>query len=249
MGISSNTLFHFTDKIEILQQIIEDGFKMSYCLEVENAFPMVSFCDLPLSSIKEQLDKYGDYGIGMTLNWGKENKLNPVYYFDENSHLIDDFRKANLWSQNMMLKVLSGERNADWIEESRPFMEFLMNTSRYQKFYMSDLVREGKTHSNYKFYNEREWRFVPEFTHKEINGRMNKQEYDKYKQNKSKPHIHSNSLKFISSDIRYLILKNESEVIDFIRYLKTQEHLFENQDEFELLKTKITTAEMIKEDV
>ncbi len=249
MSISSNTLFHFTDKQEILQKIIVEGFKMSYCLEVENAFPMISFCDLPISSIKEQLEKYGEYGIGMSLNWGKEKKLNPVFYFDENSHLIDDFKKANLWSQKMMIDIIAGKKDPSWVNENRPFMEFLLNSSRYQKFYMSDLVRGGVIHHNYKFYNEREWRYVPEFTHSKINGRMNKVEYEEYKKTHSKPHINDHSLKFLSSDIRYIILKNEAEILPFMNFLENQITLFKNKDDFEILKTKITTSTRILEDV
>lgn len=249
MSISSNTLFHFTDKIDILKKIIEDGFKMSYCLEVENAFPMISFCDLPMSSIKEQLKKYGNYGIGMSLNWGKENKLNPVFYFEENSHLMDDFTTANLWSQNLMLKVMQGKQDPNWVEESRPFMAFLLNFSRYQKFYMSDLIRSGRIYSNYKFYNEREWRYVPEFAHSEIKTRMSKSEYEDYKKINTKPHIHEFSLKFSAEDIRYIILKDDIEVLEFINYLKEQTQLYTKCEELELLKTKITTAERIFDDI
>ena len=249
MSISSNTLFHFTDKLDILKKIIEDGFKMSYCLETENAFPMISFCDLPFSSIKEQLEKYGNYGIGMSLKWGKENKLNPVNYFEENSHLIEDFNKANLWSQNMMRNVMQGKKDSNWVEESKPFMEFLLNSSRYQKFYMYDLERDGKIFPNYKFYNEREWRYVPKCTHPEIKNRMSKSEYEQYKKNHSKPHINNHSLKFYAQDIRYIILKNEQEILEFISYLKDQTVLYNNIEEFEILKTKITTTERILEDI
>jgi hypothetical protein len=249
MSISSNTLFHFTDKKEVLQKIITDGFKMSYCLEGENAFPMVSFCDLPFSSIKEQLEKYGSYGIGMSLSWGKEKKLNPVFYFDENSHLIDDFKKANLWSQTLMMSILTGKRDPSWVEESRPFMEFLLNSSRYQKFYMSDLIRDGKTFSNYKFYNEREWRYVPEITHSHINSRMNKVEYEEYKKTHFKPHINEFSLKFTAKDIRYIILKDDTEILGFIHFLKQQTSLFKDDNEFEISKTKITTTARILDDI
>lgn len=249
MSVSSNTLFHFTDKIENIQKIIENGFKMSYCLEVENAFPMISFCDLPLSLIKEQLQKYGNYGIGMSLNWGKENKLNPVFYFDENSNLIEDFRKANLWSQSMMLEVLAGKRNPQWVDDNRPSMEFLLNLARYSKFYMSDLVRDDKIYSNYKFYDEREWRYVPELPHNEIVNRMNKQEYEEYKKKNQKPHIQNYSLKFKSTDIRYIILQEEAEILSFIDYLENQKHLFNKPRDFELLKTKISTTEQILQDV
>lgn len=249
MNISSNTLFHFTDKMEILKKIIEEGFKISYCLEVENAFPIISFCDLPMSSIKEQLEKYGNYGIGMSMKWGKENKLNPVFYFDENSNLIEDFQKANLWSQKMMKGALNGQNSPNWVNESKPLVEFLLNLSRYQKFYMSDLERNGEIIPDYKFYNEREWRYVPEFTHSKIKVRMSKKEYEDYRVRHSKPHINEHSLKFFARDIRYIILKNDAEILDFIQYLGNTTNLYEQPEDFELLKTKIMTTERILNDI
>ena len=89
MGIvSANTLFHFTSKLDYLEGILESDFIPRYNLEdinlagrsIKIAFPMVCFCDIPLSSISEHLDKYGQYAIGMSINWANKNGLNPVLY-------------------------------------------------------------------------------------------------------------------------------------------------------------------------
>ena len=71
MGLSPSTLFHLTSKTG-LKGILKDNFKLKYCLEkidhtempVELAIPMVAFCDIKISEIKDHIDKYGSYGIG-----------------------------------------------------------------------------------------------------------------------------------------------------------------------------------------
>jgi hypothetical protein len=101
MAVSSNTLFHFTDSAENLIRILENDFLPRFCLEelelfrkgdtplIDMAIPMVCFCDLPLSNIGEQLSAYGNYGIGMSKEWGIRQGINPVLYLTPNS----DFHK------------------------------------------------------------------------------------------------------------------------------------------------------------
>lgn len=86
MPLSSNSLIHFTKNKSTLCGILENDFKIKYCLETINAkrhqyigaVPMVSFCDIPLSEVKDHIKKYGAYGIGLSKQWGIKNGLNPV---------------------------------------------------------------------------------------------------------------------------------------------------------------------------
>lgn len=95
-NISSETLFHFTPKPEYLFQLLQNEFKPRYYPEIihlegmktlNKAIPMVCFCDIPLSQIKDHIDTYGNYGIGMTKEWAIKNKLNPVLYLEPSSKL------------------------------------------------------------------------------------------------------------------------------------------------------------------
>jgi hypothetical protein len=84
MNISSNTLFHFTDKIENVISILKEEFRPHFCLEdlndfvapddrieeLEHAIPMVCFCDIPLSQSMNHRKTYGNYGIGLSKEWG-----------------------------------------------------------------------------------------------------------------------------------------------------------------------------------
>ena len=72
--LSANTLFHFTDHIDKLVGILENEFYPNYSLEnqehigpviFEIAFPMVSFCDIPLSQTQAHTVYYGNYAIGL----------------------------------------------------------------------------------------------------------------------------------------------------------------------------------------
>ena len=92
MPISSNTLFHFTRSAEALVGILKHEFTPHYCLEDYSvlpaaapespniAIPMVSFCDIPLSQASEHLAQYGDFGIGLSKNWGMKKGVSPVLY-------------------------------------------------------------------------------------------------------------------------------------------------------------------------
>ena len=58
--LSANTLFHFTNSLENIENILEQEFFPNYSLEViqtldiekEIAIPMVCFCDIPLLNTK-----------------------------------------------------------------------------------------------------------------------------------------------------------------------------------------------------
>lgn len=55
MGLSSNTIIHFTKNFTNLKGILANNFKVSYCREkiiseskeIDYLIPMVSFCDIP----------------------------------------------------------------------------------------------------------------------------------------------------------------------------------------------------------
>jgi hypothetical protein len=86
--LSSATLFHFTQSLDTLKQILTDGFKPYYSSEDLTMFgvrecpgiPMVSFCDIPLSQTTQHVTHYGRYALGLTKEWGMERNVVPVHY-------------------------------------------------------------------------------------------------------------------------------------------------------------------------
>ncbi|WP_057937859.1 abortive infection system antitoxin AbiGi family protein [Algoriphagus resistens] len=74
MALYPQILFHFTKK-KSLYTILNETFKASYAREriiggnntKEFAVPMVSFSDLRLSELKNNIGTYGKFGIGFTV--------------------------------------------------------------------------------------------------------------------------------------------------------------------------------------
>lgn len=165
MSISSNSVIHFTSQFDYLKGILKEGFEVKFCVEetyVKSgkfgaAIPMVSFCDNPLSEIKNHIFKYGSYGIGLKKEWAAKNGLNPVLYIERSSLLGDNLRDAVI----EYTKQSTGQNQNETQKK-------LLDVGRYIKNYQRDLIRNGETYKNYRFYDEREWRFVPDISHEPI---------------------------------------------------------------------------------
>jgi hypothetical protein len=245
MALSTNSIIHYTKSIDSLKQILESGFKVKYCYEkidstekghLQAAFPMVSFCDIPLSQVKEHIESYGEYGIGLRKDWAKSKKLSPVLYFDKDSELMNYLREE---FERLLNKVKEEEYELSDLDH-------LLNILAYSKNYEADLKLKGsQTIKNYRFYNEREWRFVP---NKTILGEaklfLNESVYgkDKKKYNDALEHIR---LTFDTKDISYIIVKNESEIKEITQSIR---NLFADKctmQEMEILLTRIITTDQI----
>lgn len=101
MPITTSSVFHFTDSLQHLQGILKQGFKVHCCKEkirgvmkddAYMAFPMVSFCDIPLSEVKEHINSYGEYAVGLTKEWAARKHLNPVLYLEHDSTLTKSLK-------------------------------------------------------------------------------------------------------------------------------------------------------------
>jgi len=258
MAISSNSIIHYTKEISWLKSIIEfKRFRIGYCSEKVNtrgsksysfAIPMVSFCDIPITEYKKQfyhtkgkkLGYYGDYGIGLTKTWASNNGLNPVVYIEYNSFTGTGLRKCVEYfinSKSLGSKVLISDND---INE-------LLQFALYAKNYQGELYINGKLEEKkYKFYDEREWRFVPKSS--EIKGNEILLDISKYESNKL---LHNNRindcyLNFMLEDISYIIVNAESEIEQIIDLL--QKVTAKDEKLFKKLVTKIFTNEQVLND-
>ncbi|MCL6272312.1 abortive infection system antitoxin AbiGi family protein [Sansalvadorimonas sp. 2012CJ34-2] len=244
MALSTNSIIHYTRSLKILKSILDEGFRVKYCVEElalketrsDAAHPMISFCDIPLSDSKQHFSAYGKYGIGLSKDWAKRNGINPVIYIDKDS----------LFSKSIgnLLKQRRDRKNTNLNREQRTE---ILRLKSYAKNYSGVLERDGKRRE-YKFYDEREWRLVPD--KEKLNGQKFSISASEYKKDKD---LHNSKLSdirvtFTPNDISYIIVKNTSQIPRMIRHLRK---LYQNEAtsaELDILFSKICSTEQIIQD-
>jgi hypothetical protein len=246
MALSANTLIHFTGDKENLKKILEENFRVFNCKEsvvlagkkINFRVPMVSFCDIPLSEVKEHISKYGNYGIGMTKEWGLHKGLNPVLYIAQNSALSASYRLA--------YKHYALDTNKDiddWTDEQKSIGDVL----RYMKNYEAPLERKGIKIDSYRFSDEREWRFVPLFS-EDFKMFVGEDYYQKNADEVNKP-LRPIRLEFEPNDIKYIIINDDSEIGEFVDHLRRVKGKNYSLHDIERLTTRIFTTDQIKTDI
>lgn len=156
--------------------------KRPYNIFKQLAIPMVCFCDIPLGQIQGHANVYspqGAYGIGLTRDWGLNKKCTPVSYVHEHSPLLIASELVNdiLSEFSERYSPSNGIEYSDYLVKSSSFEvkrfirgEIYTRTSfrafLYVKSYKGYYFRNGEIFkdplsSNYNFYDEREWRYVP----------------------------------------------------------------------------------------
>ena len=252
--LSSNTLFHFTNSGEKLISILKHEFKPRYCLEdmgtfvkdslyaEELAFPMVCFCDIPLSKIKHHLSFYGNFGIGLSKEWGVKNKISPLTYVNNESALLKFINNNILACEG---KVFNGHPEIDeiWINT--------LNMIRYFKPYEGKFWRNGKYLDGVRFYDEREWRYIPDMPFKNDNYRfwINKNDYlDEIGRSQLNEVVSDNfRLRFEPNDIKYIIVEKEQQIPSIIRAIEQIKNKYD-EETIKLLTTRIISKQQIEED-
>ncbi|HBN52706.1 MAG TPA: hypothetical protein DD456_01295 [Stenotrophomonas sp.] len=248
MSLSSSTLIHFANSKDALKGILENNFKIFNCKEtivldgkpVSLHIPMVSFCDIPLSKIKEHIIKYGSYGIGLRKEWAIANELNPVLYVSKKSALAKSYKVAF----NHFVSDVSGE-----LSKSSEEIQCIADIVRYIKNYEGDLTRKGTTIKSYRYSDEREWRYVPCF--KDYPDMVVSANWYMQKDNKASCDslLESLRLHFEPNDIKYIIIRDDSEISEFIDHLRKAKGKKYTHEDVERLTTRILTTEQIQADV
>lgn len=248
--ISSSALFHFTKSINAIKSILRDGFFPHYCPEYSldredraaasrghhplRAIPMVSFCDLPLSLIREHLDQYGPCGIGLTKEWGIHNRVAPVIYTHSRARTRPSVSRLVAKAP----VTIDGQTLSD--------MQFL---AAYSKPFEGPAWRNNRVQKKVRFYDEREWRYVPATGGKPALFL----DWAEYRDVSKRTELHNrfkreSALPIPPGAIQYLILpfkrdeQNILELHDFIRSLYSRKDAI-------LVTTTIMTDNCITEDI
>jgi len=224
-NLSSNSLFHFVNKMEYLLDILRNGFQARYCYEkfpklnIPIAIPMKCFCDIPLGQIKYHISKYKGYGIGVSKSFARKNGITPVIYVHNNSKTLIDYLKE-MQSSGVITDI---------------------SILPYFKKY------SGKENlSTVRYYDEKEWRFVPDdFSFLDLRRvkEVNRKNHVRRHNNK----LNKTDYRLILSpnDIKYLFVEKKNDVNDLIIELKLIKSSIYTTNEIELLISKIITASQI----
>jgi hypothetical protein len=165
MRAHADSLFHFTQDLKTLLLILDAGFWPRYRPE-ETAwrfpsapwplpgasYPMVCFCDIPLSKAAMHAGRYGQYAIGLTREWGIRSGVHPVWYFG-NANEVN-----TALSQVSSLALSTNDR----VAHSAVFhLMAMLKPLHGHSFERIDggwwLLSEAEV----DFYEEMEWRYVP----------------------------------------------------------------------------------------
>ena len=202
---------------------------------------MVSFCDIPLSQIQAHTAYYGNYAIGLKKEWGIKNKINPVLYTYKNS------------STAINLRAIFDKFRDDDREVIIDFGSYIKNYKG--KLWKDDryvgMWRDGKfTAKNINFYDEREWRYIPKIDVDQdgIDKFMKMPDFKNkdYRDAQNKK-LKSKRLSFQPNDIKYIIVKKESEILNMVSKLWKLKEKY-NPDVKNILQTRIISMEHIRED-
>jgi len=247
-NISSNVLFHFTKSMGNLKSILKNGFYPRYCAEYTldpadrraayrrkhpmRAAPMVCFCDLPLSLILRHLKTYGPFGIGLTKQWGLRSRVTPVIYTHREAPTL----------RPILRLAAKADKETDSTAASNSRL-----LATYTKPLVGPAWRNGRlTKKPVRFYDEREWRYVPVVREDEPLF-LNRDHYTRPNITKA---LHRRfrkeyALPIHPDDIQYLIVPNDGHILALHKYLK---RLYTPKDAV-LVTTAIMTIDCIHEDV
>lgn len=254
MGLSSNTLLHQTDYNGLMGIIKTKGFKLSYSLEniVSNypvnfnyAFPMVSFSDIPFSELNAHLYKYGGFSIGMKREWIIRKGFNPVCYYSKDCSVLERI------IQQYNYYFIEGKGDARQNLKDNEYIDYKLFITQlaYTKNYEGYLKTKKKEYSNYRFSDEREWRFIPQI--ESLNGELLNFiiNSDEYKNNKQLhlDDIQNPVIDFDIDDIRYIIVDKEYQIAAVKKQLYST---FVNPpDKWEQININFFTSKQIENDI
>ncbi|HFD1835109.1 TPA: abortive infection system antitoxin AbiGi family protein [Clostridium perfringens] len=254
--LSANTLFHFTNNIDNIINILTNEFSPRYCMEsfeflggcdLEIAIPMVCFCDIPLSQIKNHIENYGGYAIGLSKEWGGSKGINPVAYSIKNSLST----KAISNVINIINRECEDEQKKNDIDNA---YDFMCNFVFYMKPYEGNSWNKEKFDGKYtRFYDEREWRYIPDIDvikKYNIDWFLEKEEFLDYKGRREYNNKISEIIKlsFEPDDIKYIIVNSEDEILDLFRAIDNIKGDKYSLNRINILKTRIISKDQILND-
>lgn len=244
MNPKSHTLFHFTKSNETLKLVLKNGFWPRYCLEdvnwlgIENAefvaYPMVCFCDIPLSRVDEHVGFYGEFGIGLTKEWAMINGLTPIHYVSQNSGIPASY--------NSLVDLIA--KDAENKNDGWSSLRYLL---AHTKPLEGGMVVSGEI-TNKEFHQESEWRYIAK--HENVSDFITHSDYNEEENLAGRNNETKNNcmLQFSPKDIKYIFVKRDSDIPDIINFIQAElDH--HPSSEIKVLLSRVTSLESISRDI
>ena len=226
MGLSSNVLWHQTDKKSFYDILKSNKLLYSYCLErvvptfhlKPVAFPMISVSDYPFSEIANNNWTYGNYCIGFNRSWGEKVGFSPVWYCSTGSR--------GLRQLDVFLK-----------EGMKPDRKGIFGVSMFlfaqMKLDQAPLYSSKRQFKKYRFYDEREWRIVPYITETdkaEVMPFLTEEGYSEYKEKHNGKSLLDFGVEFQYEDIHYIIVESEEDIQNTKEIVGEKCHIFTKEE-------------------
>lgn len=213
---SANVLCKYMEKQEYLDSILQNSaFIPRYVIEPldylnlkgikEICFPMVCFCDIPLSKVATHMSHYGEYGIGLDKNVVlKKYRIQPIHYINGDSPLADDFREAF---------QVSGQ--GKFSGDAHILADYLLSTLMYMKPIWGLKTEKDGNKKICIYQDECEWRYIPSDNFpKELGSHLILKQWETTEKAKDiysdvLTHHEECWLKFEWSEVRYIMVPDE----------------------------------------
>ena len=274
----TSNLFRFSKEFDSLQKVIESGIIPNYCEEdlsfdkeeLVIGIPMACFCDIPLTLLEEHNGRYGEYGIGLTKEWGIKKGITPVMYIANETVL----KSIHYYIQ--CEKDLSDKVNSDVFRESFKVQTIFqglpldmyaktleLDLSHAANIYIIGYLKKYMGVYNKKPINnyvENEWRYIVPDAEK-TKWMWSREEYESWrfpseKKDKKKPASSNELIKckltFTPEDVKYILVKDEDSKSKMIEYIKTLQMFggstpIADKDRYDII-SKIITMKQVRED-
>jgi hypothetical protein len=232
-NLSSSVLFTFTPKLDYLLSLLEEGISPRLVCEripgtkLSYIVPMKCFCDIPLGKIKRHIGRYGNYGLGIKKSFLQKIGVTPIVYIHQNSELFFRFNKT---TSEELAKM--------------PFFPLL------KRYYGDDYYIDPETlkveRKRIRFYDEREWRYIPKGIKPDTSNQFQTIEegaLSVFKMNLDK-NFEYPSIQIPFEEIEYIIIGKKKETAEMVKQLR----LKFGRPEMERLIPKLISAESIIKD-
>lgn len=254
MALSASVLFHFTNTLENLVNILTNEFRPHFCLEdfailsrrappasdMRIAVPMVSFCDIPLSQVARHMDTYGYYALGLAKQWGMSHGLAPVLYAHPNAitaRAVSDLARS----------VKSNSPAPATGQVSKSIMSHLVKILFLTKPYEGTFFHRDQVRQNVRFYDEREWRFIP-FDEDYVPALRESAFLEPEARAQANNELAEYRLSFTPRDIKYVIVREDSEILPIIREMERIKGSKYSRDDVTLLSSRVISSKQVIED-